>query len=603
VDERGLVVLVLVARGLIIYIIFNAIMKSSTRLLLVLFVTILQLAKQQFVLAQKNENNNYTNNVIEGTLLQAAILLASVGVTDLCHPTRDDLPGFSLCVLPVPSTSSFSSTSASSSSTSSSSSSSALSARHLGDSYYDYPGDDVYEPEEEPPTEEEIRESRIEFIMRMTGATLCVCFGGLASGLTVGLLSLDPLLLLIKSRGSSEESAEEKSYAEKLLPIIRQHHLLLCTLLLLNTIAGEALPMFLNELVPEWAAVLISVVLVLFFGEILPSAVFTGPNQMKMAASWVNTVKCLMWIFWPIAYPIARLLDKILDHTDEAAGPLYNRGELAAMIRIQYEERIAAKQRRTQALHESGAREGGDVLTPMIFNTSLRDLKQTLLSQQPNHPHMHARSTSSIHLDEVMIAEGALQMRTRAALDLHVPYVGVFCVSIDTILDDKNISKIYSSGYSRIPVYEGHDRTKIKGILMTRQLIVVKADSRTCIKELPLHIPTCVGPETNLVELVNQFQTGGSVTRRGGHLALVCNRPDLGNEALERDEAVPAEAGLLGIITLEDVLEALLQEQIYDERDALGRGMQPLEISCAGSDVSGPSEFRSGAGDFIHELS
>ena len=29
----------------------------------------------------------------------------------------------------------------------------------------------------------------------------------------------------------------------------------------------------------------------------------------------------------------------------------------------------------------------------------------------------------------------------------------------------------------------------------------------------------------------------------------------------------PAEAGLMGIITLEDVLECLLQEQIYDEND------------------------------------
>ena len=43
--------------------------------------------------------------------------------------------------------------------------------------------------------------------------------------------------------------------------------------------AAQALPVFLDRLMPSWAAVLLSVTVVLICGEILPSAVFTGPNQ------------------------------------------------------------------------------------------------------------------------------------------------------------------------------------------------------------------------------------------------------------------------------------------------------------------------------------
>lgn len=105
---------------------------------------------------------------------------------------------------------------------------------------------------------------------------------------------------------------------------------------------------------------------------------------------------------------------------------------------------------------------------------------------------------------------------------------------------------------------------------MTRQLIIVNKNDSKPLKSLPLHTPQCVGPDTNLVELVNLFQSGGG-EGRCAHLALVCARPTIGNAALEQHCALPEEAGLMGIVTLEDVLEALLQEQILDEMDVSGR--------------------------------
>ena len=50
---------------------------------------------------------------------------------------------------------------------------------------------------------------------------------------------------------------------------MKNQHLLLCTLLIGNSLAMEALPIFLDTLVPPYVAILISVTLILAFGEVL----------------------------------------------------------------------------------------------------------------------------------------------------------------------------------------------------------------------------------------------------------------------------------------------------------------------------------------------
>uniref|UniRef100_A0A2P2K203 DUF21 domain-containing protein At1g47330 isoform X2 n=1 Tax=Rhizophora mucronata TaxID=61149 RepID=A0A2P2K203_RHIMU len=92
-----------------------------------------------------------------------------------------------------------------------------------------------------------------------------VAFAGLMAGLTLGLMSLGlvDLEVLIKSG-----RPQDRSHAAKILPVVKNQHLLLCTLLIGNSLAMEALPIFLDKLVPPWAAILISVTLILMFGEV-----------------------------------------------------------------------------------------------------------------------------------------------------------------------------------------------------------------------------------------------------------------------------------------------------------------------------------------------
>jgi metal transporter CNNM len=461
------------------------------------------------------------------------------------------------------------------------------------------------------------------------GALLCVTLAALAAGLTLGLLGLDPLVLLIKERAGPDP--QERQMARKLLPVIQQHHRLLVTLLLLNAMANEALPLFLEALVSPALAVIISVTLVLFFGEIIPSAIFTGPDQLHIATKLLPLVRVILWLAYPIAVPIAKLLDVLLhekEDEDDHDGPpshgtsaAYTRGELSALIRIQYEERLAKRRhkqkKQRQMAHNMLYNNNNNIIiddddddlhrndegtglsdhydqaaldtttTPGSFRSTGGSPQRTASFRTTVQRQLaHGSETSdffdvhgSIRHDEVLMVEGALHMSTKVALDVFTPMRNVFSIPADMILTEANLVKIYAAGHARVPVYKsppGDNPLAICGILMTRYLIVVNSGGEKCsstngatghqeegrsVSTLPLRIPQCVPPTIALVDLLNLLQHGGSSAKAGGHLALVCARPDVAAAALaEPGGYVPEQAGLMGIVTLEDVLEMLLQE-------------------------------------------
>ena len=170
----------------------------------------------------------------------------------------------------------------------------------------------------------------VEYIIFPIVCVFLVLLGGLMSGLTVGLLGIDEIALELKI---ATGTPEEKKDALKVLKIVNQHHLLLVTLLLANAFAMEALPLFLDTMFNTEISVIISVTFVLAFGEIIPQSLCTGSNQIKIACRCVPIVRVFMFILFPISYPIAKLLDKVLGHK-EAKKKLDNK-ELKTFIGIQ----------------------------------------------------------------------------------------------------------------------------------------------------------------------------------------------------------------------------------------------------------------------------
>lgn len=93
------------------------------------------------------------------------------------------------------------------------------------------------------------------------------------SGLQQGITKIE-LTDIVRSENYAKGSSKVEGYLNRLLAdLVRKRHLTLVTLLFANAIAMEALPIFLDVLVPSYVAIFLSVTLLLLFGEIIPQAV------------------------------------------------------------------------------------------------------------------------------------------------------------------------------------------------------------------------------------------------------------------------------------------------------------------------------------------
>eukprot|EP00249_Psilotum_nudum_P000837 c12983_g1_i1 orf=309-1877(-) len=158
-----------------------------------------------------------------------------------------------------------------------------------------------------------------------------VLFAGIMSGLTLGLMSLGLVDLEVLQRSGT---FEQKQQAAAIFPVVRKQHQLLVTLLLCNAAAMEALPIFLDKIFNPVAAVILSVTFVLTFGEVIPQAICSRYG-LAVGANLVWLVQILMLLCYPVAYPVGKVLDLMLGHNESA---LFRRAQLKALVSIHGQE-------------------------------------------------------------------------------------------------------------------------------------------------------------------------------------------------------------------------------------------------------------------------
>ena len=151
-----------------------------------------------------------------------------------------------------------------------------------------------------------------------------VAIAGTMSGLTLGLLSLDRLDLEVMLRTGTPK---EQVLARRLLPIVAQPNWVLTTLVIVNTVAGMALPLCLDRLVNVAVALVLSTTAIVIFGEIIPQAVCSRYG-MTIGGHSAPVVRALMWLTAPLSWPMGKVLDWLLG-SDRA---LLGRRQLRALV-------------------------------------------------------------------------------------------------------------------------------------------------------------------------------------------------------------------------------------------------------------------------------
>lgn len=154
------------------------------------------------------------------------------------------------------------------------------------------------------------------------------------------------------------------------------------------------------------------------------------------------------------------------------------------------------------------------------------------------------RQESELDEDEVEIIRGALQLSEKRVRDIMTPIKDVFWLTPDTLLDDKKIDEIKAISRSRIPIFNRR-KTQCFGVLLMKELIDIDFDERNYrVDDLLLHPTQMVGSMTALDTMFRKFIAAKS------HLMPI-----------EKDD------GIIGIVTIEDLLEEIVGHEIEDETD------------------------------------
>ncbi|EIE23075.1 DUF21-domain-containing protein, partial [Coccomyxa subellipsoidea C-169] len=207
------------------------------------------------------------------------------------------------------------------------------------------------------------------------------------------------------------------------------------------------------------------------------------------------------------------------------------------------------------------------ILAPIAYPTSLildwclgRDIG-TVFSQQELKSliniHVHdpdAQAESGLTNADRLLLIGALEYKDKRVKDVMTALEHCFLLEVRSRLNFATMLAIYKSGFTRIPVYES-SRHNIKGILYVKDLILVDPDDETelgAVLAFRGRDVASVREDVKLDVVFKEFMSSSN------HMLLVRRAPDMPGGP---------DGDVIGLITLEDVMEELIQAEIVDETD------------------------------------
>lgn len=306
---------------------------------------------------------------------------------------------------------------------------------------------------------------------------------------------------------SNAGSGDEKEHARKILPVRNRSNYVLCAFSVAEVAVDSGNTVLIESLTNSWIAILISTILITIFAGILPQAI-CHRHALVIGARTIWLTYIIMIITFLLAYPISLLLDCLIG---EEISQFHDRKYLSSYIEM-------------------------------------------------------TKKDNALGNVELAAVTGALALKAKKVSEVMTPIKDVLMLPSTAVIDQTTLMNVLHSGYSRVPIYDGR-RDNITGVLHVKELAAVlifemnnkniassnKVNIKYIIDQVKREL-IFVSADASLGKdnLINQF-------KRGLHLAFVVN----GNSHPLSKKPV------IGIITLEDLIEEILQTEIVDETDTV----------------------------------
>lgn len=160
--------------------------------------------------------------------------------------------------------------------------------------------------------------------------------------------------------------------------------------------------------------------------------------------------------------------------------------------------------------------------------------------------HLGDEIASELDEDEVEIIRGALQLSEKQVESIMTPIDHVYSLNIDDVIDGRKIDEIKTNGWSRIPVFN-KNHTICHGIVRMKDMVDEDFDeSPIPVSKLKIFPIKSVGSRTALDTMFRKFISA-------------------------RTHMIPVEKGdyIVGVVTIEDLIEEIIGHEILDESDQI----------------------------------
>jgi CBS domain containing-hemolysin-like protein len=176
----------------------------------------------------------------------------------------------------------------------------------------------------------------------------------------------------------------------------------------------------------------------------------------------------------------------------------------------------------------------------------------------------HAKASGLTHEDGKLL-KGALTFKDRSVGDIMTSLDSVYTLPEDTVLDEEALLGILTRGHSRVPITKAGAPDQIVALLFCKDLLGIGYERREKLSD----IAASFHADERVVRVARSMRLNEAMEFckvRRTHLVHVVDEPSPAS-GWTSGEVVDKAAPIIGVATMEDFIEELIQDEIVDEDD------------------------------------